>query len=179
MKKFLKILGLIVLAIVLFILIAGLFVAKDYHFERDITINAPKEKVWSNVSTLHAMQKWNPFLEADPNVQTSYEGQDGTVGAVYKWKGNKDVGSGTQTLSKIDAPSEIDSHLHFIEPFEGEADAYIKLADAAGGTKVTWSFDTKYSYPMNVMQLFINMDEMMGKSYNSGLSKLKTISETN
>jgi hypothetical protein len=29
------------------------------------------------------------------------------------------------------------------------------------------------------MQLFVDMDEMMGKQYNKGLSKLKAISESN
>lgn len=179
MKKFLIILGLIIAAIVLFVLIAPLFIPKTYHFEKDITINAPKEKVWANVSTLHAMLKWNPFIEADPNIQINYEGQDGTPGAVYKWKGNKDVGSGAQTITKVESPSKIDTHLHFIEPFEGEADAYINLADAGSGTKTTWAFDTKYKYPMNIMLLFMNMDDMMGKSYTTGLNKLKALSETN
>lgn len=179
MKKFLIILGLIILALILFVLIAGLFVAKTYHFEKDITINAPKEKVWSFVNTLHGMEKWSPFIAADPNLQVTYEGQDGTVGAAYKWKGNKDVGSGEQTISKVEAPSRIETHLHFIEPFEGQAEAFINLADAGTGTKTTWGFDTKYKYPMNVMMLFMNMDEMMGKSYTDGLNKLKALSEAN
>src|SRR5690349_2087361 len=117
MKKVLKIVGLIVLAIIAFILIAGLFVKKDFHLEKNITINAPQEKVWNNINTLGAMQKWSPWLEADPNVQTSIEGQDGEVNAIYKWKGNKEVGSGTQTITKIEKPNRIDTHLHFIEPF--------------------------------------------------------------
>ncbi|MFT3701959.1 MAG: SRPBCC family protein [Agriterribacter sp.] len=179
MKKILKIIGFIILAVILFVVIAGLFISKDYHFERDITINAPREKVWSNVNTLHGMHKWNPFIEADPNIQITYGGQDGTPGATYAWKGNKDVGSGVQTISKVEAPSKIDTHLHFIEPFESDADAFLNLADVSGATKVTWGFDMKYSYPMNVMKLFVNMDEMMGKSYNSGLTKLKALSEAN
>ena len=87
------------------------------------------------------------------------------VGSVYKWDGNKDVGEGTQTLTKVQQPTDkVETHLHFIEPFEGEADAFIHLAEAGNGTKVTWGFDTRYSYPMNVMQLFVDMDEMMGKN---------------
>ena len=73
----------------------------------------------------------------------------------------------------------VETHLNFIKPFKGEADTYIILAGGSNATKVTWGFDTKYSYPMNVMQLFFDMDEMMGKQYDKGLSKLKTISESN
>lgn len=177
MKKVLKIVGLIVLAIIAFILIAGLFVKKDFHLEKNITINAPQEKVWNNINTLGAMQKWSPWLEADPNVQTSIEGQDGEVNAIYKWKGNKEVGSGTQTITKIEKPNRIDTHLHFIEPFDGEADAFITLTSEGNATKATWGFDSKYTYPMNCMLLFIDMDEMMGKEFNKGLSKLKALCE--
>jgi len=62
---------------------------------------------------------------------------------------------------------------------KGKADTYLVLAGTGNATKVTWGFDTEYSYPMNVMQLFFDMDEMMGKQYDKGLSKLKTMSESN
>lgn len=179
MKKFLKVVGLIVAAVILFVLIAGIFVSKTYHLEKDITINAPREKVWGNVNSLHAAEKWSPWLESDPSAKITYEGTDGTVGAIYKWNGNKEMGSGTQTLTKVESPSRVESHLHFIEPFEGEADAYIQLTDQGNGTKAAWGFDTKYPYPMNVMLLFVNMDEMMGAHYNRGLEKLKSLSEAN
>ena len=179
MKKFFKIIGIILLLAIIFVLVAGLFVSKTYHFETAITINAPKEKVWDHVNTLNRFQQWNPFLEKDPNCKVSYEGQEGAIGSVYSWKGNKEVGSGSQTLTKLEAPNRVETHLHFIEPFSGEADAYVNLADEGSGTKVTWGFDTKYPYPMNVMQLFVIMDDMMGKDFNHGLAKLKTISEAN
>lgn len=179
MKKVLKVIGVILLLIIAFVLIAGIFVSKTYHLEKSISINAPKEKVWSNVNSLQKMMKWTPFLDRDPNAQGSYEGQEGAVGSVYRWKGNKEVGEGNQTITKIDGPNSILTHLSFIEPFSGEADAYMNLTDEGGGTKATWGFDTKYAYPMNVMQLFINMDEMMGAEYDKGLSRLKKISESN
>ncbi|MBX2924052.1 MAG: SRPBCC family protein [Chitinophagaceae bacterium] len=177
MKKALKIVGIVLLVIIVFILIAGLFVKKEYHLEKSVTINAPMEKVWEQVSTLAAMQKWSPWLEADPNAETSIDGQDGAVNAVYKWKGNKEVGSGTQTITKVDKPGRIDTHLHFIEPFEGDADAFIILANEGNATKATWGFDSKYTYPMNCMLLFIDMDEMMGKEFDKGLAKLKSLCE--
>jgi hypothetical protein len=179
MKKILKIIGVILLLAIAFVLIAGLFVPKTYHLEKDITINASRDKVWGHVNSLQQLEKWSPWVEKDPAMKVTHEGQEGAVGSVYKWDGNKNVGEGSQTLTKVQQPDRVESHLHFIEPFEGEADAFIILAEAGNSTKVTWGFDTKYSYPMNVMQLFVNMDEMMGKEYNSGLSKLKQLSESN
>ena len=179
MKKILKIIGVLLLAVIAFILIAGLIISKTYHFQKEITINAPQEKVWGYVADFHQMDKWSPWKDKDPNIQLSYEGQDGTVGSTYSWKGNKDVGSGSQTITKTDPPRRIDTHLHFIEPFEGNAEAFIALEGANNATKVTWGFDTKYPYPMNVMQLFVNMDKAMNDEFSSGLNKLKTICETN
>lgn len=175
MKKILKVVGVILLLLVVVFLVAGLIIKKDYHLEREITINAPKEKVWNNVNSLQSLEKWSPWVGIDPNMKTSFEGAPGTVGSVYKWEGNSDVGQGSQTLTAVQSPDAVTTHLHFIKPFEGEADATVKLAEANGATKVTWTFDSRYKYPMNVMTLF--MDGMMGDQYNKGLSKLKQISE--
>jgi len=179
MKKFLKIIGGILLLLIAFVLIAGIFVSKTYHIDKSITINAPLEKVWNNINSLQSMVKWSPWLDADPNVKTSFDGQEGVIGSSYKWDGNSDVGSGIQTITKIEQPKRMDSRLHFIRPFEGNADTFVELSNDGSGTKATWSFDTKYKYPMNVMQLFINMDDMMGKQFDKGLGKLKTLSEAN
>lgn len=179
MKKVLKIIGILLLLIIILVLVAGLFLPNKYHLEREITINAPREKVWSNVSTLQALHKWSPWIEADPNIKVTYEGQDGTVGAVYKWEGNSDVGQGSQTITKTQQPNTLNTHLHFIKPFEGEADAFINLSDAGTATKVSWGFDTEYGYPMNVMPVVMNMDKMMGDTYSKGLAKLKVLCESN
>src|SRR4026207_2429062 len=179
MKKILKIIGVILLLAIAFVLIAGIFVPKTYHLEKDITINAPQDKVWGNVSSLQAMEKWSPWTDIDPAMKVSHEGQPGTVGSVYRWEGNSDAGSGNQTITKLQQAERVETHLNFIKPMKGKADTYLVLAGTGNATKVTWGFDTKYSYPMNVMQLFFDMDEMMGKQYDKGLSKLKTMSESN
>jgi hypothetical protein len=179
MKKILKIIGVILLLVIAFVLIAGWILPKTYRVERDITINATREKVWDNVSTLHGLHSWSPWIEADPSVKITYEGQDGTVGAAYKWEGNSDVGMGVQTIAKAEKPNSFATHIHFIKPFDGEADSYINLSDAGSSTKVTWSLDGKYTYPMNTMQLFLDMDKTIGDKYNAGLSKLKTLCESN
>jgi len=176
MKKLLKIIGLLLLLVIAFVLIGGLFIKKDYHIEREIIINAPKEKVWSHVKSLQAFAKWNPFLEKDPNVKVNFTGQEGAIGSVYEWDGNSDVGKGSQTITVADSStSSFKSHLHFIKPFEGDAEGYVKLADAGSNTKVSWGFDSKYKYPMNVMTLF--MDGMMKEVFDKGLGNLKKIAE--
>jgi len=177
MKKVLKIILITIVVLAAVFFIGALFIPKTYHVERSITINAPREEVWSNVNSLHGLHSWSPWIEADPNVKITYEGQDGTVGAVYHWVGNSDVGEGVQTISKIEQPNSFSTHIHFIKPMDGESDANINLANEGTGTKVTWSLDGKDPYPMNVMVLF--MDKFIGDQYSKGLNKLKTLCETN
>ena len=47
----------------------------------------------------------------------------------------------------------------------------------AGSTRVTWGFESKMNYPMNIMKLFMNMKEMIGKDFLIGLANLKRILE--
>lgn len=50
-------------------------------------------------------------------------------------------------------------------------------AAAPGVTKVTWGFESKMNYPMNIMKLFMNMNEMVGKDFSTGLANLKNLLE--
>jgi hypothetical protein len=178
MKKFFKIVGIVILVLIVVVLVAGLIAPKKYHLEREISINAPREKIWPQVSSLPNTHKWNPWSEQDPNIKVSFEGQEGAVGSVYKWE-SKEVGTGNQTITKLDQPGRVESRIHFIKPFEGEADVFIDLQETGNATKVTWGFNTEYAYPMNAMLLVMNMDKMMGDAYDKGLANLKRISESN
>ena len=175
--KVLKIIGLILLGIIVLILIAAIFAPKTVHLEREITINTTPEKIWPLVANFRNHTRWSPFIKKDPNLSLIYEGKDGTVGSVYSWEGNREVGSGRQTMTKLEEPRRVESHLNFIEPFEGEADAFIVLTPVGSSTKTVWGFDSKYAYPMNAMLLFMNFDDMLGKDYSQGLAKLKELAE--
>jgi hypothetical protein len=44
-------------------------------------------------------------------------------------------------------------------------------------TEVQWGFSGEMNYPLNIMQLFLDMDAMIGDDFNKGLKKLKVILE--
>jgi effector-binding domain-containing protein len=110
-------------------------------------------------------------------MKTQLAGTDGTVGAVYSWEGNDDVGKGEQTITKIEQMKRVDVKLHFLEPFESEAHAYITLADDPNGVKVTWAFEGNTPRPWNVFGLFMNMEKAVGEDFSKGLAKLKALAE--
>ncbi|KAA5536264.1 SRPBCC family protein [Taibaiella lutea] len=180
MKRFFKLLGIIILLLVIIILVAGFFISPKFHFEKSIVINAPKEEVWKNISTFSNFEKWDPWSIQDPKIQKSISGTDGTPGATYSWIGNDDVGTGSQTFIEIAPFDHINIDLEFKEPFEKKAAVkYILLPDG-NKTKITWSFDTEFSYPWNaVSSLFMNLDKRMDKDFSTGLANLKKLCESN
>lgn len=175
MKTILKILGVIILLIVVYAVIAVLAFSKNYHFERSIVINAPKEKVWQHVGTLKEYNTWDPFSKADKNIVITYSGTSGEVGDSYHWKGNKEVGEGEQTVTAVVPNEKLVTKLRFIQPWEGDAVANFTLTPEGGGTKVTWAIDNELNSMMKIMKPMMDMN--MKKTFDQGLGDLKKIAE--
>jgi len=176
--KVIKYIGIAIGSLLVLTLVVGMFVSKDVKYEKSISINAPIDSVWMNVNSLASIDKWSPWNDYDPNMKKSITGTDGTIGAMASWESDvPEVGKGSQTISKIEPPALLETDLKFYMPYESEAKGYIQLSPEGEGTKVTWGFKSEMPYPFNIMKLFMNMDEMMDKDWNSGLGKLKALCE--
>jgi len=123
------------------------------------------------------MVKWSPWVEKDTAMKTEIAGTDGTVGAMWKWEGNKEVGKGEQTFTKIEEPNGVASDIHFIKPMDGHATSSVNLTDTEGGVKVIWRTDFEMPRPWNVFGLFMNMEKEMNTTFDRGLAKLKDLTE--
>lgn len=174
--KAVKIIGGIVIGLVIIVLVLGLIAPTHTHVERSVEIDAPIDFVRGQVNNFEAMEKWSPWRDRDPNQETTIT-NDGAVGALYHWAGNDDVGEGEQEITLLEE-NKVVTHLHFIKPFEAEADATISLEDQEGKTKVTWAYDAESPFPMNALGLFIDMDKMLGPDFQMGMDKLKALTET-
>jgi len=174
--KILKIIGIIILILIAIIVVLGIVAPKNYHVERSIVIEAPKELVFNYVKYWRNWQTWSYWAEMDSTMQVTVEGVDGAVNAKYKWVGDK-AGTGEMITTGIKENEEVVYHLHFIKPWESESDGYVRLADVNGKTETTWAFYGKNSFPWNIMSLFMSMDKMVGKDFEQGLHLLKEICE--
>jgi hypothetical protein len=177
--RILKRIIIIILILIAIPLIVALFVKKDYAVEKEITINKPKQVVFDYIKMLKNQDNYSVWATRDPNMKRTYTGTDGTPGFISAWESkSKDVGSGEQEILKVAEGDRVDSKLRFKEPFEAQADAYM-TTEAVGEnqTKVKWGFKGATPYPFNIMNLFINMDEAVGKDFMTGLSNLKTVLE--
>ncbi|HLT86261.1 MAG TPA: SRPBCC family protein [Sphingobacterium sp.] len=171
---------LIVLAIIIAIpLIIALFVKKDYAVQREVTIDKPKQEVFDYIKYLKNQDNYSKWNKIDPEMKKSYKGTDGTVGFISRWESNKkEVGWGEQEIKKITEGERIDFELRFIKPFEATEPAYMTTeAVNENQTKVVWGFSGHMNYPMNLMLLFMDMEEMIGGDLETGLNDLKTILE--
>lgn len=174
MKVIKKILlGLV--AIIVVLLIVALFVPKNYVVEREVSINQPKDTVFNYIKYLKNQNDFSVWANLDPEMKTTYTGKDGTVGAISSWESKQEnVGIGEQEIIKIIPGDSLIFALRFKEPMEDNATAYMTTtANNSNKTIVKWGIKGTFPYPMNLMQLFMNMDEMIGKDLEGGLQNLK------
>lgn len=172
--KIVKIILIGIAAVIAMILISALFIKKEFALERSVVINQPKDAVFAYLKSLKSQNEWSTWGKKDPNMKTEYIGTDGTVGFISKWEGNKDVGKGEQEMKKIIEGEEIENELRFETPMKSVAKAiFYTKAESDQSTKVTWRLEGNSNYPMNFMNLFNLMEQMVGKDFEEGLANLK------
>ncbi|NOU50653.1 SRPBCC family protein [Pseudoalteromonas sp. JBTF-M23] len=159
--------------------IVALLIPESYHVERHIVIKRPVEPVFSYIKYLKNQSNYSKWEQMDPNMEKSYKGEDGTVGFVSTWRSDDpDVGAGEQEIIKIDENKRIDFELRFIEPFQSTDPAYMITEGVSGGTKVTWGFRGNMDYPINLMLLVMDFEQVLGNDLQVGLDNLKEILES-
>lgn len=177
-----KIVKKILIALVIIIaipLIIALFTNKDYAVEKEVVINKPKQEVFNYIKLLKNQDNYSVWATMDPNMEKSYKGIDGTIGFISAWDSkNNEVGKGEQEIMKITDGERVDFQLRFEIPFEATDNAYMTTDSISENqTKVKWGFTGKMDYPMNFMLLFMDMEDMIGKDLENGLSNLKKVFE--
>ncbi len=165
----------ILAGIVVLILFLALIAPKTYDVSRSIVIDSPKDRVFKIIRSLKEQDKWSPWAKKDPNMHKEYRGNDGEVGSVAYWNGNKDVGEGEQEITKIVDGERVEGELRFFKPWKSESDCYFITEDVdSDKTKVTWGFSGKNKFPFSIMMLLMSMDKMVGKDFEEGLATLKS-----
>ncbi len=173
LKKILIALGILI-AIPL---ILALFMSKDYALEREITINKPRQEVFDYVKYLKNQNNYSTWNMMDPQMKHSYTGTDGTVGFTAAWESEM-MGNGEQEIKKLTEGARIDGELRFKGMFGSVAPVYMTTESVNDSTTtVKWGMNGHMAYPLNFMQVFMSMEEMIGKEYAKSLSNLKAILE--
>jgi uncharacterized protein YndB with AHSA1/START domain len=171
-----------IIAIVLAIAIAIVLILaatkpSTFSVRRATTVKAPPEKIFSLINDFHRWGSWSPYENKDPAMKRTYSGAENGKGAVYGWDGNNNVGSGRMEILDTSTPSKIVIKLDFLRPFEGHNTAEFTMLPQGDATNVTWLMHGPASFMSKLMQVFINLDHMIGKDFEAGLANLKTLTE--
>ena len=168
----------IVLAIaVAIVLILAATKPDTFSVQRATSVKASAEKIFPLINDFHQWGTWSPYEARDPTMKRSYSGSANGVGAIYGWDGNKNIGSGRMEILDAAAPAKIVIKLDFFKPFEAHNTAEFTMLPQGDATNVTWVMHGPASFISKLMQVFMNIDRMVGKDFEIGLANLKRLTE--
>jgi uncharacterized protein YndB with AHSA1/START domain len=168
--------GVIVVAIAVVLILAA-NKPDIFRMQRVATVRAPPERIFSLLSDFRQWGAWSPWEHKDPALKRAYSGAASGVGAVYAWEGNKNVGKGRMEILEASPPSKIVIKLDFLAPFEAHNTAEFSMLPQGDATEVTWLMHGPAPLMSKVMQVFFDMDKMVGKDFEAGLANLKQATE--
>lgn len=173
----LKKIALVMVILIVTILIYAATRPDSFRVERSAVIEAPPEEIFTRLEDLHQWAAWSPWERKDPAMKRTHSGAARGTGAVYAWDGNDDVGQGSMEVIETVPPSRLVIRLDFIKPFEAHNIVEFALRPEGEATNVTWSIHGPSPYVSKLMGLFFDMDAMIGKDFEDGLARLKTLAE--
>jgi hypothetical protein len=162
------------LAVVLVVFAVGVATRPaTYRLEHQAVVPASSSTVYALLSGYGRLPEWSPWQKLDPAMKGTLSGPATGVGAAYHWDGNDKAGAGTMTITAVTPDTRIEQEVRFERPFPSVAQQTFDLqADGAGKTRVVWTMSGDNSFFAKVMQLFVSMDDLIGKDLDEGLANL-------
>lgn len=175
--KAIKIIVKLLLLLVVIVVAVAFFLPTTTAVSRSAEINVPPEKLFAYVNDFEQFNRWSPWYGIDPDANYEYEGPSGGVGAKMRWSSeHRSVGIGSQTIIKSEINKEVVTELEF--EGQGNAIARFDLEPVAGGTRLTWGFETKWGNNLIGRYMGLMMDRWVGNEYEKGLQNLKALAES-
>ena len=149
----------------------------SFSIERSATIAAPPAIIIGHIQNLRAMDAWSPWAKMDAQMKIVYEGPEAGVGARSSWEG-PEMGKGRLTVTAVEPDQEVEMRLEMLAPMAATNRILFTLASTGGDTRVTWHMDGARNFVGKAFSLVMDMDEMVGVPFESGLASLKTVAES-
>lgn len=148
-----------------------------FEISRMTQIAADPARVHALVNDFRQWQDWSPWEGLDPALEREYDGPQSGVGASYSWSGNRKAGVGSMRITDS-TPEQIDVDLSFVKPFRADNRVTFELVPANGGTQVTWKMTGVQTGLSALFGKLVPMDRLVGKDFEKGLARLKTVAES-
>src|SRR5262245_43782853 len=168
--------------IIIAVVIAGILIFAAtkpdvFRVQRSATIAAPADKIFPHLLDFKRWPSWSPYEKKDPDMKRSFSGPPTGPGATYAWEGDKNVGEGRIEITDVSPNARLAFDLIMLKPFQARNKGEFTLEPQGAGTRVTWAMYGPAPFITKLMQVFCNMDRMVGGDFEKGLADLKTISE--
>ena len=173
--------AIVVAVVVLAVLILAATKPDTFRIQRQTSIKATPDRVFALIDDFHAHLLWSPF-EKDPAMKRNLSGAPRGKGAVYEWNGNNKVGAGRIEITDTSPPARgtagtVVMALDMLKPFKAHNEVEFVIEPKGDATIVTWAMQGAQPFIGKVMGTFINCDKMVGKDFEAGLAKLKSLAE--
>ena len=172
-----KIIALVIAALIAGVLLFAATKPDVFRVTRSASIKAPPDKVFGFINDFKRWDGWSPWEKKDPAMKRSFGATTSGKGATYAWEGNKDVGQGSMEITQSTPSSAIKLKLDFLKPFEAHNVVDFTLEPKGDTTQVTWTMAGPTPYFAKIFHVFMDMDSMVGKDFETGLANLKAVAE--
>ena len=150
----------------------------DFRVERSAMMSAPPQAVFVQVDDLRKWEAWNPWQKIDPAMKMTYAGPPSGPGASYAWAGNNHVGERRLTITESRPNDLVRIKLEFMKPLAATNTATFTFKPQGNQTAVTWSMEGRNNFLAKAINLFMNMDRMVGSQFEKGLADMKKVVES-
>ena len=166
--------GFVVLMVVAYLYV--LSQPDKFRIDREITIEAPKAKVFKEINDFHNWADWSTWEKLDPAIKKTFEKPDTGVGSVCNWTGNDKVGSGKMVITESDA-DHINVELDCAFPEFKKKWYTFEFIQNGKETLVKWHYSTDDDFAGKWTHLFGGEDKTLVEDLQNGLKQLKAFVE--
>lgn len=145
----------------------------EYHVERSITVNAPREEVYAEVADFQNWEAWSPWKQMDSTMTFKYGAQTSGTGATYTWT-SESSGNGSQKFTAVYPSDSLKTEINF-EGMGNSQGLWTFTETDDNQTHVSWSFEGEMGFFSRIWIVF--MDQMVGPQFENGLMGIKEIAE--
>jgi uncharacterized protein YndB with AHSA1/START domain len=145
--------------------------------QRSVTIAAPPDKIFPLLNDFHEWPQWASQDREDSTMARTYSGPASGAGAVSNWTSSGSAGRGRMKMADSEPPWRVLVAVDFVKPMALHNTHEILLEPTGSATTVTWTAQMRSPYTMKLMGVFVNMDNFLGRHFQSSLDNLKKVAE--
>ena len=144
-------------------------------FERSRTMPVEAQDVFPHLADHELAAQWSPWSAKDPKMSREFSDPAHGEGAVYRWSGNDEVGTGSLTNVKVVDNQRVDQELEFTAPWQSEARCGFEVQPVGDAVEVTWYYEQDADFGTKMMMVMMDLEEMLGPEYDKGLESLEEV----